>query len=111
MGTIAGGAESGLRTEGSAVSVAVSQDILVWRQKHELLERSIQKCVLPPLPGFVKSPPDILSRRNVLKFHQLAEHTCNKLPRISMMEERMDKLVAYLRKFRDLNIRILVRGS
>jgi hypothetical protein len=25
------------------------------------------------------------------------------------MEERMEKLVAYLRKFRDLNIRILVR--
>ena len=48
MGTIAGGAESGLRSEGSAVSVAVSQEILLWRQKHELLEQSIQKCVLSP---------------------------------------------------------------
>ena len=57
----------------------------------------------------MKLPPDILPRRNVLKYYQLAEHTCSKPPRISMMEERMDKLVAYLRKFRDLNIRILVR--
>ena len=47
--------------------------------------------------------------RNVLKYYQLVEHTCSKPPRISKMEERMDKLVAYLRKFRDLNIRILVR--
>ena len=49
MGTIAGGAESGLSSQGSAVSVAVTQDILQWRQKHELLERSIQKCVLSSL--------------------------------------------------------------
>jgi len=52
---------------------------------------------------------DILPGRNVLKYYQLAQHTCSKPPRISKMEERMDKLVAYLRKFRDLNIRILVR--
>ena len=58
---------------------------------------------------FVKSVINILPNRNVLKYYQLAEHTCSKPPRISRMEERMDKLVAYLRKFRDLNIRILVR--
>jgi len=52
---------------------------------------------------------DALPCRNVHKYYQLAEHTCGKPPRISRMEERMDKLVAYLRKFRDLNIRILVR--
>lgn len=46
MGTIAGGAESSLGSEGSAPSVAVTQDILQWRQKHELLEQSIQKYVL-----------------------------------------------------------------
>lgn len=87
MGTIAEGAENSRGTEASASSVAVTQDVLPWRQKHELLEQSIQK--------------------NVHKFYQLAEHTCDKPPRISRMEERMDKLVAYLRKFRDLNIRIL----
>ncbi|KAF9648426.1 hypothetical protein BDM02DRAFT_2278153 [Thelephora ganbajun] len=87
MGTIAGGAESSLGSEKSASSVVVTQDVLQWRQKHELLEQSVQK--------------------NVLKFCQLAEHTCSKPPRISRVEERMDKLVAYLRKFRDLNIRIL----
>lgn len=58
---------------------------------------------------FVKSSFDISPRRNVLKYYQLAEQTSSKPPRISKMEERMDKLVAYLRKFRDLNIRILVR--
>ena len=58
---------------------------------------------------FVSPSTDILSDRNVLKYYQLVEHTCSKPPRISRMEERMDKLVAYLRKFRDLNIRILVR--
>lgn len=87
MGTIAGGAESSRCSEVSASSVAVTQEILQWRQKHELLEQSVQK--------------------NVHKFYQLAEHTCDKPPRISRIEERMDKLVAYLRKFRDLNIRIL----
>jgi len=87
MGTIAGGVESSFGGEGSALSVTVTQDILQWRQKHQVLEWSIQK--------------------NVLKYYQLAEHTCSKPPRISRMEERMDKLVAYLRKFRDLNIRIL----
>ncbi|KAF9783841.1 hypothetical protein BJ322DRAFT_882184 [Thelephora terrestris] len=87
MATIAGGAESSLGSDGSASSLTVTEDILQWRQKHELLEQSIQK--------------------NVYKFYQLAEHTCSKPPRISKMEERMDKLVAYLRKFRDLNIRIL----
>ena len=45
----------------------------------------------------------------MLKYYHLAEHTYSKPPRISKMEDRMDKLVAYLRKFRDLNIRILVR--
>ena len=49
MGTIAEGAENNLGSEGSAVSVAVTQDILQWRQKHELLERSIQKYALPSL--------------------------------------------------------------
>lgn len=58
---------------------------------------------------FTKSSADILPYRNVTKYYQLAEHTCSKPPRISKMEERMDKLVAYLRKFRDLNIRTLVR--
>jgi len=57
----------------------------------------------------VKSLIDVLPCRNVLKYYQLAEHTWTKPPRISRMEERMDKLVAYLRKFRDLNVRILVR--
>lgn len=109
MGAIAGGAETSLASEGSATSVAVTQDILQWRQKHELLERSIQKYVLYPLPIFVRSPFDIFLRRNVEKYYQLAEQTSSKPPRISRMEERMDKLVAYLRKFRDLNIRILVR--
>jgi len=109
MGTIAGGTESSLASQGSATSVTVTQDILQWRQKHELLERSIQKYVLSPLPVFAESQFDILPCRNVQKYYQLAEHTCNKPPRISRMEERMDKLVAYLRKFRDLNIRILVR--
>jgi len=45
MGTIAGGAESSLCSEGSVSSVAVTQDILQWRQKHELLEQSIEKYV------------------------------------------------------------------
>jgi hypothetical protein len=108
MGTIAGGAESSLMSEGSSVSVAVTQDILQWRQKHESLEQSIQKYVLSSLPVIVKRF-DILPCRNVCKYYQLAEHTCSKPPRISRMDERMDKLVAYLRKFRDLNIRILVR--
>lgn len=45
MGTIAGGAESNPTSEGSAMSVAVTQEILQWRQKHEVLEQSIQKCV------------------------------------------------------------------
>ena len=63
-----------------------------------------------PIPRFfMELATNIQPRRNVHKYHQLAEHTCNKPPRISKMEERMDKLVAYLRKFRDLNIRILVR--
>ena len=53
---------------------------------------------------------DILPCRNVYKYYQLAEQTYSRPPRISRMEERMDKLVAYLRKFRDLNIRILVRN-
>ena len=109
MSTIAGGAESGLFSEGSAVSVAVTQEILQWRQKHELLEQSIQKYVLSSLPASMVFPFDILPCRNVHKYYQLAEHTYSKPPRISRMEERMDKLVAYLRKFRDLNIRILVR--
>jgi len=64
---------------------------------------------LPSLSCFVNPPIYILSDRNVFKYYQLVEHTCSKPPRISRMEERMDKLVAYLRKFRDLNIRILVR--
>jgi len=63
----------------------------------------------PFLSRFVNPPIDMLPDRNVSKYYQLAEHTCSKPPRISRMEERMDKLVAYLRKFRDLNIRILVR--
>ena len=45
MGAIAGGAESSFGSEGSASSMAVTQDILQWRQKHELLEQSIQKYV------------------------------------------------------------------
>ena len=63
----------------------------------------------PILSCFLKSSVYIFPDRNVLKYYQLAAHTCNKPPRISKMEERMEKLVAYLRKFRDLNIRILVR--
>ena len=55
MGAIAGGTESSLSSEGSALSVTVTQDILEWRQKHELLERSIQKYVLWFLLAFVKS--------------------------------------------------------
>lgn len=106
MGTIAGGAESSRASESSAMSVTVTQDILEWRQKHELLEQSIQKYV--PLRPFCDWIINLSTLRNVFKFYQLAEHTCSKPPRISRMEERMDKLVAYLRKFRDLNIRILV---
>ena len=45
MSAIAGGAESSFGSEGSASSMAVTQDILQWRQKHELLEQSIQKYV------------------------------------------------------------------
>ena len=52
MGTIAGGAESGIYSEGSALSVTVTQDILQWREKHELLEQSIQKCVIQFFPAF-----------------------------------------------------------
>jgi len=51
MGTIAGGAESSLGSERSASSVTVTQDILQWRQKHELLEQSIQKYALSSLPA------------------------------------------------------------
>ena len=44
MGTIAGGAENSLGSETTSTSsVTVTEDILQWRQKHELLERSIQK--------------------------------------------------------------------
>ena len=109
MGTIAGGAESSRSSEASASSVAVTQDILLWRQKHDLLEQSVQKYVQFIGPFIVEKSVDIRTFRNVHKFYQLAEHTCDKPPRISRIEERMDKLVAYLRKFRDLNIRILVR--
>ena len=66
------------------------------------------KVRYPILSYFARSLVDMLLDRNVLKYYQLIEHTCSKPPRISRMEERMDKLVAYLRKFRDLNIRILV---
>jgi hypothetical protein len=45
MATIAGGAESSLGSDGSASSLTVTEDILQWRQKHELLEQSIQKYV------------------------------------------------------------------
>ena len=51
MGTIAGGAESSIASEGSSVSVTVTQEVLQWRQKHELLEQSIQKYVLFSLPA------------------------------------------------------------
>lgn len=54
MGTIAGGAENSLSSEASASSVTVTQDILQWRQKHELLEQSIQKYVPLSLPRFVR---------------------------------------------------------
>lgn len=54
MGTIAGGAENSLGSETSASSVIVTQDILQWRQKHELLERSIQKYVPFSPPFFVR---------------------------------------------------------
>lgn len=45
MGTIAGGAENNLGSDGSGSSLAVTEDVLQWRQKHELLEQSIQKYV------------------------------------------------------------------
>ena len=45
MGTIAGGAENSLGSDGSGSSLAVTEDVLQWRQKHELLEQSIQKYV------------------------------------------------------------------
>jgi hypothetical protein len=51
MGTIAGGADSSLSSEASASSVAVTQDVLQWRQKHELIEQSIQKYVIRSLPA------------------------------------------------------------
>lgn len=45
MGAIAEGAENSLGSETSASSMAITQDVLQWRQKHELLEQSIQKYV------------------------------------------------------------------
>jgi hypothetical protein len=45
MGTIADGAENGLGSGAPTSSVTVTQDMLQWRQKHELLEQSIQKYV------------------------------------------------------------------
>ena len=51
MGTIADGAENSLGSETPTTSVTVTQDILQWRQKHELLEQSIQKYV-PLFPSY-----------------------------------------------------------
>ena len=71
---------------------------------------AVHREVRFPTPSCFANPLiDISPDRNVFKYYQLVEHTCSKPPRISRMEDRMDKLVAYLRKFRDLNIRILVR--
>ena len=46
--------------------------------------------------------------RNVRKYYQLATQTAKKPPRINHLNSRIDKLHAYLRKFKDLNVRILV---
>lgn len=77
MSTIAGGTESSLSSERSVSSVTVTQDILQWRQKHELLEQSIQKYVLSSLPAswshrltlYMKERAEILSacRTHVLQ--------------------------------------------
>lgn len=54
MGAIAEGAENSLGSEPSTSSLTVTQDILQWRQKHELLEQSIQKYVTLCLTCFTR---------------------------------------------------------
>lgn len=61
---------------------------VAWNDKQQALESSVQK--------------------NVRKYYQAAIQTARKPPRINHLDDRMSKLNAYVRKFRDLNMRILV---
>lgn len=49
--------------------------------------------------------------RNVRKYYQLATLTAEKPPRVNHLDDRIEKLTAYLHKFKDLNGRILVSGK